>query len=111
MLIQQYADLAGFSFNDVTFDSVALGGLVIFDAAGSLDLGNTTFHDGYTGGDGMGDGTGFDIATSLNNIDATDVTFLDSSRRRAGQDRPGRTTSRSRTAWPTRSTPMLLVRW
>jgi hypothetical protein len=79
MLIQQYANLSGFSFNDVTFDSVALGGLVIFDAAGLLDLGDTTFHDNYTAGDGAGNGTGIDIATSLNNIDATDVTFLDSS--------------------------------
>jgi parallel beta-helix repeat protein len=79
MLIQQYASLSGFSFNDVTFDSVAVGGLVIFDAAGTLDLGNTTFHDSYTGGNGTGNGTGFDIATSINNVDATEVTFLDSS--------------------------------
>lgn len=79
MVIQQYADLGGFSFNDVTFDSVALGGLVIFDAEGLLDLGNTTFHDTYTDGDGGGNGTGYDIANSFNDIDATDVTFLDPS--------------------------------
>jgi parallel beta-helix repeat protein len=78
MLIQQYADLSGFSFNDVTFDSTAQGGLVIFDAAGTMNLGNTTFHDSYTGGDGPGNGTGFDIATSLTDIDATHVDFLDS---------------------------------
>ncbi|HEX6962661.1 MAG TPA: right-handed parallel beta-helix repeat-containing protein [Lacipirellula sp.] len=79
MLIQQYADLSTFSFNDVTFNSAADGGLVIFDAAGSLDLGNTTFHDTYDAGDGAGNGTGFDIATSLNDVDATDVVFLDAS--------------------------------
>ena len=77
MLIQQYADLSGFSFNDVTFDSVAQGGLVVFDAAGSLNLGDTTFHDSYTAGDGVGDGTGFDLATSLNSTNATLATFLD----------------------------------
>jgi parallel beta-helix repeat protein len=79
MLIQQYADLSGFSFEDVVFNSAADGGLVIFTAAGLLDLGNTTFHDSYDSGDGVGDGTGVDIATSLNDIDATDVTFLDAS--------------------------------
>ena len=77
VLLQQYADLSTFSFDDVTFDSVAQGGLVIFDAAGALDLGNTTFHDTYTAGDGVGDGTGLDLATSLNSTDATNVTFLD----------------------------------
>src|SRR5690606_32825792 len=49
---------------------------VMFDTAGTLDLGNTTFYDTYTGGVGAGNGTGFDIATSLTNVDATDVTFM-----------------------------------
>lgn len=80
MLIQQYADLSGFEFTGgVAFDSVAQGGLVVFDAAGLLDLGDTTFHDTYTAGDGAGNGTGLDIVTSLNNIDATEVSFLDAS--------------------------------
>jgi hypothetical protein len=76
MLVQQYADLSDFSFTDVTFNSIALGGLVMFDTGGTLDLGDSTFHDTYIAGDGPGNGTGIDIATSLTDVDASGVTFV-----------------------------------
>jgi VCBS repeat-containing protein len=80
MLIQQYADLSTFHFNGtgVEFNSTALGGLVIFDAGGSLNLGSSKFHNTYARG-GAASGTGWDIVTSLTNINATGVTFLNAS--------------------------------